>query len=109
MPMPKVRKGETTKDFISRCLSDDVMKKEYPNNKHRLGVCYSLARKTRDVPVVKKTSEGKMKLLMKTRSLIGSPGGKILLKDRIIRLFPPHRCYVEPFFGGGQVFFGKKP
>lgn len=36
-------------------------------------------------------------------------GGKNRLAKRIINLFPPHRCYVEPFAGGAQVFFHKPP
>lgn len=35
-------------------------------------------------------------------------GGKSYLADRIISYFPPHTHYVEPYFGGGAVFF-KKP
>ena len=46
---------------------------------------------------------------VKMKSLVGSPGGKILLKDRIIRYIPEHKVYIELFFGGGQVFFHKKP
>lgn len=34
-------------------------------------------------------------------------GGKTYLASRIIDLFPPHTHYVEPFFGGGAVFFRK--
>jgi len=36
-------------------------------------------------------------------------GGKRRLADRLIRLFPRHRCYVEPFAGGAAVFFSKQP
>lgn len=32
-------------------------------------------------------------------------GGKRRLADRLIRLFPPHTCYVELFAGGAAVFF----
>jgi len=36
-------------------------------------------------------------------------GGKNRLAKTIIALFPFHRCYVEPFAGGAQVFFHKPP
>lgn len=36
-------------------------------------------------------------------------GSKRLLRRQIISLFPPHHCYVEAFFGGGSIFFHKKP
>lgn len=36
-------------------------------------------------------------------------GGKQVLAQRIISMIPKHRLYVEPFFGGGAVFFAKKP
>lgn len=35
-------------------------------------------------------------------------GGKQRLAETIIELIPEHRVYVEPFFGGGAVFFMKK-
>jgi DNA adenine methylase len=36
-------------------------------------------------------------------------GGKNRLAKTIIPLIPKHKTYVEPFFGGGQVFFHKAP
>ena len=35
-------------------------------------------------------------------------GGKINLVSKILPLIPKHRVYVEPFFGGGAVFFAKE-
>lgn len=34
-------------------------------------------------------------------------GGKVGLAKTILGLMPPHRVYVEPFFGAGAVFFAK--
>lgn len=36
-------------------------------------------------------------------------GGKQRLVSQILPLIPTHKIYVEPFFGGGAVFFTKKP
>ena len=36
-------------------------------------------------------------------------GGKINLLKEILPLIPEHKIYTEPFFGGGAVFFAKKP
>jgi len=36
-------------------------------------------------------------------------GGKQNMVNSILPLFPNHQQYVEPFFGGGAVFFAKHP
>jgi len=41
MPLPVRKKGETKDDFIARCMDSEVMKREFPKSKQRLGVCYS--------------------------------------------------------------------
>ena len=43
MPIPSRRKEEKPNDFMSRCMSDDKLKKEFPNNKQRTAVCMSKA------------------------------------------------------------------
>lgn len=35
-------------------------------------------------------------------------GGKSKLAEQIIGTFPPHKRYIEPFFGGGWVYFKKQ-
>jgi DNA adenine methylase len=45
----------------------------------------------------------------KAKPVIGWPGGKTRLLKHILPLIPAHRTYVEPFFGGGAVFFAKPP
>lgn len=36
-------------------------------------------------------------------------GGKSRLKKQIISLIPKHKTYVEPFFGGGVIYWNKEP
>lgn len=43
------------------------------------------------------------------RTPISYYGGKQKLAKRIVALIPEHRQYVEPFFGGGAVFWTKAP
>ncbi|AOY01800.1 DNA adenine methylase [Jeongeupia sp. USM3] len=42
---------------------------------------------------------------MQSRPIIPWLGGKRRLADRLLALFPPHDCYVEPFAGGAALFF----
>lgn len=41
MPIPRPRSGETRDAFISRCMGNDTMNREYPDNQQRAGVCYT--------------------------------------------------------------------
>jgi hypothetical protein len=43
MPLPQRKKDESKENFLSRCMTDNVMKKEYPNNEQRVAVCMSKA------------------------------------------------------------------
>ena len=47
------------------------------------------------------------KKMMTPFTRIGSK--KKLLKMGSLKMFPPHKLHVEPFVGGGSVFFSKKP
>jgi len=38
-----------------------------------------------------------------------SPAGKQRIAHKIVRLFPSHKTYVEPFAGSGAVLFAKEP
>jgi hypothetical protein len=41
MPIPVPHDNETQDDFISRCMGDDVMNTEYPDNTQRAAVCHT--------------------------------------------------------------------
>jgi len=44
MPLVKPKKYERKKKFISRCISDENVKKEFPRLKQRVAVCYGIWR-----------------------------------------------------------------
>lgn len=41
MPLPTKQQGEKRGDFIKRCMSDEAIRKEFPDGKQRAAVCYS--------------------------------------------------------------------
>ena len=43
------------------------------------------------------------------KTLLNYPGAKWGMAKEIVALMPPHRSYVEPFFGSGAVLFNKPP
>lgn len=45
MPIPKPGKGEKQSKFMPRCMSNKTMKKEFPDNKQRVAVCFGSWRK----------------------------------------------------------------
>jgi hypothetical protein len=54
MPIPSVKGKEDQSEFVSRCMGDSVMNKEYPDQKQRAAICYSQWRKAKK----KKKSKG---------------------------------------------------
>lgn len=43
------------------------------------------------------------------RPIFCRTGSKWLMSEDIIKFFPSHLIYVEPFFGGGSIYWNKKP
>ena len=41
MPLLKPSEKEKEQEFVSRCVSDEMMMKDYKDQKQRLAVCYS--------------------------------------------------------------------
>ena len=46
MPLPKRGEKETKEEFISRCMSDDKVNEEFPDNGQRYAVCIRQSGKT---------------------------------------------------------------
>lgn len=42
-------------------------------------------------------------------AILNYPGAKWGMAEQIVSLMPPHRSYLEPFFGSGAVLFNKSP
>jgi hypothetical protein len=45
MPIPNPKKSEKQGDFVSRCMGDETMNKDFPDQKQRAAVCYSQFKK----------------------------------------------------------------
>jgi hypothetical protein len=45
MPIPSKKPNEDRNTFLSRCMSNDTMKKEYPDSKQRVAVCLGQTKK----------------------------------------------------------------
>jgi hypothetical protein len=45
MPIPSRKDNEDKQKFVSRCMSDEVMKKDYPNTQQRVAICLGQTRK----------------------------------------------------------------
>ena len=43
MPIPSRKKDEDREQFMSRCMSDENMKKDYKQNQQRIAVCLTKA------------------------------------------------------------------
>ena len=41
MPIPSRRGRQDKNNFVSSCMSNETMKKEFPNEKQRVAVCHS--------------------------------------------------------------------
>ena len=39
MPIPKPDQDEKMTEFLNRCMSDEVMKTEYKNERQRMAIC----------------------------------------------------------------------
>jgi hypothetical protein len=41
MPLPKPSKKESESEFVNRCMGDEIMNKDYKDQKQRVAICYS--------------------------------------------------------------------
>ena len=46
MPIPNRKPNEDKQKFVARCMGNETMKKEYPDNKQRVAICLGQTRKS---------------------------------------------------------------
>ena len=44
MPIPKRKQGEEKNTYVSRCMGNETMKKDYPDTKQRVAICLGQTR-----------------------------------------------------------------
>lgn len=67
MPIPAPKKGESSKKFVSSCMADSQMLKDYPDQKQRAAVCYSQLEKrskASDNPIWEDNSKARILVLL---------------------------------------------
>jgi hypothetical protein len=93
MPLPSPKGKEKQNDFVSRCMGDNTMGKDFENQKQRAAVCYSLwekAKASADVVL----GSGENEILIINEAAQKTYGGKKRseLKDNDF-LFPETRSF----------------
>lgn len=58
MPIPQPSKGEKENDFISRCMGNSTMSKEYPDQKQRSAICFDSWKNSKES--VKRDEKGRI-------------------------------------------------
>ena len=61
MPLPKPKPNETRKDFMTRCLSNPTMVKEYKKTDQRIAICSTLFEKNEKTKTIPKQSRERPK------------------------------------------------
>jgi len=57
MPIPSRKKDEDRQAFVSRCMGDDVMKKDYPDSKQRIAVCLNQVKKDTKASILEEVQD----------------------------------------------------
>ncbi len=68
MPLPKPNTDEEQGDFLSRCMGNETMKGDFPDNEQRLAVCFSQwkGKETKEATMSNKLSDKNKKNLLQT-------------------------------------------
>ena len=65
MPVPKPTEGEQEDEFIARCMANETMQNEYPDEEQRSAICYTSWRERSDVKRFDLNGDAPFRLFMK--------------------------------------------
>lgn len=57
MPIPSRKQNEDKQKFVARCMSNETMKKDYPNTQQRIAVCLSQVSKNSESSLIEKVHD----------------------------------------------------
>lgn len=57
MPLPKHKSGEDRNDFVSRCMSDPISKKDFPDTKQRISYCVKEAKENTQSSLIEEVQD----------------------------------------------------
>lgn len=91
MPIPKPMGNETKEEFIERCMSDELMISEYPDEKQRYAICLAQYDNERGGGIVEKAK--KEIRLAELRALEPKNEGEMIVEGRAIVYDSPALMY----------------
>lgn len=91
MPLPKPKTGEDKDKFIERCMADETMVSEYPDEKQRYAVCLSQFEDNRGGTVMEKAKREIR--LAELRALEAAGEGEMIVEGRAIVYDSPALMY----------------
>jgi hypothetical protein len=91
MPLPKPKEGENKDKFLQRCMADEIMVDEYPDEKQRYAVCLTQFEDKRGGKAMEKAK--KEIRLAELRALEAATDGGMVVEGRAIVYDSPALMY----------------
>jgi len=89
MPIPKPKGSEIEQEFMSRCMADDKMNNEFPQQEQRVAVCYNTyrtANKMNDIKIKIQKDINKIQTKVdNTSERLASVEGKLSLIEKNLK------------------------
>ena len=105
--MVKAQNKDAELKKIQRQAEAERKKREKEKKKTESGTNFNSGQVALDFDNTEKEYIKRTRINLKVSNVIGWVGGKAKVAKELTTMMPTHNHYVEVFFGGGGVFFGK--